>query len=195
MPFRPSNAYLAIGKETVPGTAVTPTFAVPYAPSSLAGMEDVITPLRDESFRGIDSVVKGVSQGKRWTAPVWNANVYMEVLGYLFRAIIGPDTITGTGPYVHTFAQALTQPPSYTLLDWDQVEPRVTPGCLLDEFTIKIDPKGFITYDVKWMGYPSAIAITPPRRGHSRPSRTPPSARSSPAPSAAPRSRTSSVPT
>ena len=74
MPFRPSNAYLAIGKETIPGTAVAPTFAIPYAPSSLAGMEDIITELKDESIRGLDSTVKGVSQGKRMTSPAWNAN-------------------------------------------------------------------------------------------------------------------------
>lgn len=91
--------------------------------------------------------------------------------------------VSGTGPYTltlatattlahlvsvavvgqskHVFAQSNTRMPSYSLTDYDAVEARGFPGCILAELGVKIDPKGIVTLAHKWMGYPSAVQSTP----------------------------------
>jgi hypothetical protein len=58
----------------------------------------------------------------------------------------------------HTFAQdqRATVIPSYSLTAFDKIETRGYPGCIESDLGIKIDPKGAVSADAKWMGFPSA---------------------------------------
>lgn len=61
----------------------------------------------------------------------------------------------------HTFAQSTSsRPPSYTLSVFDNVDYRAWPGCVATELQIKIDPKGMVTFNVKYVGFPEQTATT-----------------------------------
>jgi hypothetical protein len=95
-------------------------------------------------------------------------------------------TPTGTGPYTlpittpagglkfahtaptctivaqsqHTFAQNRTFStvwPTYSITVNEGASIRGFPGCVASELQLKIDPKGIVTVNVKYMGFPSAI--------------------------------------
>jgi hypothetical protein len=50
--------------------------------------------------------------------------------------------------------------PSYSLSQYNKIETRGYPGCILADFGVKIDPKGAVSADAKWMGFPSATQTT-----------------------------------
>jgi hypothetical protein len=78
-------------KEVTPYTWLAPGFSLPW---NTAKFTDAIVPLRDESMRANDSVVQGMNQGP-WTVNwEFESNGYPDLAGHLFRAIIGPDTVT-----------------------------------------------------------------------------------------------------
>lgn len=65
----------------------------------------------------------------------------------------------------HTFAQTTgaTRIASYSLTDVNALEQRSYSGCVCNELGVKVDPKGAITLDPKWDGFPSAVqsGLTP----------------------------------
>lgn len=91
MTFLSRRGYVGIAKETTQGTYVTPAFYVPA--SNIAG-EDVYAPIRDESYRGNDTVLQGLYQGTGDSTFAFDMMAYPDALGHLLRAVIGPDTVT-----------------------------------------------------------------------------------------------------
>lgn len=161
MPFRSSGVTLGLAKEVTQGTSVAPTFWIPE--TKLDGMEPKIEQIRDESIRGNDSVLQASQQGTIHSEPAFDTYAYPELIPYLFRAIVGPDTVTGTSSYTHTFGQPanLAQPPTWTLTEVDGVQPRSVPGCMLSELGIKVDAKAAVTLTTKWIGWPAVNQGTP----------------------------------
>lgn len=231
---------LGTGKETTPVANGVATYQAPtrFVPAASPKWEDVIAPLRDESLRGNDNVLQGIYGGPVHSTFEFSLpQLYPDVVGDLFRAIIGPDTPsggtattlsastiagatsistavsipagstiridtttkteyavtgapTGSGPFtiplttvgnpisgtstglafahtsgvavqmatLHTFAQdaRVTAIPTYSLTMFDAIETRGFPGCIESDLSVKIDPKGAVTADPKWMGFPSA---------------------------------------
>jgi hypothetical protein len=63
--------------------------------------------------------------------------------------------------YTHTFAQSSsTRPPSYTLSVFDNVDYRTWAGAMITELAIKIDPKGTVTFNPKFVTWPEASAAS-----------------------------------
>lgn len=91
MPYLSRLAKLGGAKETSQYTYLAPTFSIPF---TSAAFEDVITPLRDESYRANDAVVQGIQQGTRHTTWDITHNAYADIVGNWLRAMIGPDTVT-----------------------------------------------------------------------------------------------------
>lgn len=85
------RSFIGIAKETTQGTYVTPAF---YIPVSNPTAEDVYVPIRDEAFRGNDTVLGGLYQGPGDSAVAWDMMAYPDALGFILRSIIGPDTVT-----------------------------------------------------------------------------------------------------
>ncbi|MFJ6215003.1 phage tail tube protein [Streptomyces sp. NPDC092296] len=82
---------LGIAREATPGTYAPPVAGIPF---SKADFEDKVDPIRDESWRGNDTVLQGVYQGvssSEWDIEV---NGYPDLIGHLLRGTIGPDTVT-----------------------------------------------------------------------------------------------------
>lgn len=88
------RGYIGIAKETTHGTYVAPSFFIPA--TNIAG-EDVFAPIRDESYRGNDTILQGLYQGPGDGTFGFDIMAYPDAVGYLLRAAIGPDTVTVTG--------------------------------------------------------------------------------------------------
>lgn len=82
---------LGLAKETTQYTYLAPAVSIPF---STASFEDIIPPLRDESYRANDAVLQGIQQGPRNSTWDLMVNGYADVTGHWLRAIIGPDTVT-----------------------------------------------------------------------------------------------------
>ncbi|MEV8494741.1 phage tail tube protein [Streptomyces sp. NPDC052002] len=84
-------ATVGLSKEVTPGTWLAPTVGVPFLKGDF---EDMYTELKDESFRGNDTVLQGLYQGvvhAEWSLDVM---AYPDLAGHFFAGIIGPDTVT-----------------------------------------------------------------------------------------------------
>jgi len=84
-------AKLGMVKETTQYTYLAPAFSVPF---NTAKFTDNIAPLRDESMRANDVKLQGLNQGPWTTSWEIEANGYPDLAGHMFRAIVGPDTVT-----------------------------------------------------------------------------------------------------
>jgi hypothetical protein len=61
----------------------------------------------------------------------------------------------------HTFAQSTsTRPPSYTLSVFDNIDYRTWAGAMITDLTIKIDPKGTVTFNPKFVTWPEATTTS-----------------------------------
>lgn len=85
------NAVLGMAKESTPGTYVVPSVYIPF---TKAAVDDQYAPLKDESYRGNDSVLQGLYQGPGHAS--WDIDMlaYPDLQGHFLRSIIGPDTVT-----------------------------------------------------------------------------------------------------
>jgi hypothetical protein len=64
---------------------------------------------------------------------------------------------------VHLFKQARTFTtvwPTYSFTTDDGTDQLGWPGCVMSELAVKIDPKGFVTFGPKYMGFPSVAEST-----------------------------------
>jgi hypothetical protein len=84
-------AKLGIVKETVPNTYQVPGTSVPF---TKATFEDVTAALKDESIRSNDAVLQGLYGGPQNSTWDIETNLYPDLAGHFFRAILGPDTVT-----------------------------------------------------------------------------------------------------
>jgi hypothetical protein len=61
----------------------------------------------------------------------------------------------------HTFAQSSsTRPPSFSISVYDNIDYRGWAGCKISELAVKIDPKGVITLNPKFVGFPEAVVAS-----------------------------------
>jgi hypothetical protein len=63
--------------------------------------------------------------------------------------------------YTHTFTQSsVTRPPSYTLSVFDNIDYRTFAGAMMTDLSIKIDPKGSVSMNPKFVTWPEATAAS-----------------------------------
>lgn len=61
----------------------------------------------------------------------------------------------------HTFAQSTAvRPPSYTFSTYDGVDYRQWPGAVMTDMNLKIDPKGLVTLNPKFITFPEVTTTT-----------------------------------
>lgn len=102
---------VALAKETVWGTGVTPTDTIPVSDSTgQTNIEEIF----DDGYRGQAGLVYDAKQGVGHGEVSFDGPVFPVEIGHLLMAIFGQDTIAGTGPYTHTF-KVVALPPSYTI--------------------------------------------------------------------------------
>lgn len=70
-------------------------------------------------------------------------------------------TATVVSQTTHTFQQSTsTRPPSYTLAVFDNVDYRTWAGAVITDLAIKIDPKGTVTLNPKFVTFPEATTTS-----------------------------------
>lgn len=105
--------YMALGKETTKGTAVTPTIYVPYYDQNLVTDENII---KDQPIFGNKFRTYQVLQGHRSHKGSITAYGEPNTIGYWLDMLLTKTSTTGAGPYTHVFGlSSTTDPNSYTL--------------------------------------------------------------------------------
>ncbi|MDI3341279.1 MAG: hypothetical protein QJR03_12190, partial [Sphaerobacter sp.] len=101
MPLLTSLTHLGIGKETTWGT---PVAASKWMPVKNPKPEDVAAWVDDVGLRGVPSQTFAKYLNRMSSTYEFDGDFFPDVPPYLLLGILGNDTVTGTGPYTHTFA-------------------------------------------------------------------------------------------
>lgn len=97
-----ATAKLGIAAEAATAAYQAPSFTIPFTPGTR--FRDMITQLQDNTIRARDTDTQDIQQGHWYSDWTVATEAYPDWAGWLFRAMIGPDTFTaGT---VTTFAQS-----------------------------------------------------------------------------------------
>lgn len=177
--FSSLRHFLAVGKETVQGTAVPPTQT---APVNNFDPEDKVVWLDDDALRGSLTGPYNRVAGVQHSEFAFAGPAFFDTLGFFLANILGDVVEAGaSAPFTHTFSTLNTgngQPSSLTLVSWEGPTPtvfaRAYSGACLSELNIKGNAaSSVIEMDAKGMGWPSAAAAAQPT---SAPSAIPPEA-------------------
>lgn len=154
--------FLGVGKETIQGTAVTPTRFIPYTKFDPVAQPDLLV---DEGMRGSMSSEYDAVMGKNKSAASLGGIPFSDTLGDLLYNIFGGYAVTGAGPYTHTFSvlnSGTGQPPSHTFEDRQGLTAstgaRDWPGTCLSELTLSGNAEGLLEYEANMSGWPTAAA-------------------------------------
>lgn len=160
MPYTPKElTWLGVAKETIWGTAVAPTYFVPFKD---AKPEDVIDTVRDQGIRGALASTYNVLQGVKHSTMDISGEVFPDIIGLFLLALLGSDTVTGaSAPYSHAFKLArTTQPPSLTHSRYDGTNMRQFAGHVGEELSLKWSKGAAIEFSFKSQGKSSAVGTT-----------------------------------
>lgn len=153
--------WLGLGKETVAGTAVAPTFFVPFNEFSA---NDIPNTVDDTGIRGtLAGDVFGVYQTTKQSETSIGGMVYPDSIGLLLLAMLGTDTVTGSTLKTHTFKSVTTtQPPSLTVSPHDPTTPnmRQLAYSVMAELGFKWAESAALEYSCKLNGKASVVGST-----------------------------------
>ena len=91
MTYLSRTAKLGIAAEAAPSTYLAPQFTIPFLS---ARFNDAITQLLDRTVRATDTDLQDIRQGPYWSDWTITTDAYPDWAGWLYRAIVGPDTFT-----------------------------------------------------------------------------------------------------
>jgi Phage tail tube protein len=142
-------------------SAGTTTITVASNSGFTAGKYIVIDSASSGTFAEIRTQVGSATGGGPYTVTLDQPLNYAHTSGITVTPYTGnPTSLT------HTFSTGnsgtANQPNTYTITDYQGVTAtygaRQYPGATLTELTLKFDAAGKITFDAKWIAYPSAAA-------------------------------------
>lgn len=161
MPFTPKELeWVGVSKETTWGTAVAPTYFIPFKDAKL---EDKIDTIEDNGIRGSLAETYNVIQGFKQSDADLSGDVFPDSFGLFLLAMLGVDTVTGSvAPYTHTFKLGRTaQPPSITINKYDGTSIRQFAGLVAEQLDIKWADKAALEYSLKLQGKSSSVNAGP----------------------------------
>ncbi|AFZ66983.1 phage tail tube protein [Deinococcus peraridilitoris] len=160
---------VGLAREVTWGTAVAPTIFIPFASE---GFKDGPEALSELQIRGIlDQSPKYA--GTLMVSGSLSGVVLPDQIGHLLRAVLGIPTVTGVGPYTHTFNptqsawSALSALPSYT---FTVVRPSASSlagqvvqysGMVCQSLSFKYAANGLLMFDSQWIGKDAASVAAP----------------------------------
>ena len=169
MAFLKSNSYTGLIIEATRGT--TPATGTPaWIPVDSPQVTPQQTFLRDEALRGSPGLLYDMVQGVRHDEYDLKTYLYADTFPNFIRALLGgADTVTGTTSFTHVIkvlnAPATgSQPPSYSLLDFDGANYFLMAGCQAADLTLTFGATAAADAATKWIGnpYTSATAASAP---------------------------------
>ena len=129
--------HIGLGIETTFGTAVAPTFWLPYKTVKAA---DVIHKVTDDGRRANVTKDYAVYNTTQEGTVEIDGMAYPDALGYFVFAMLGSDAVTGTAvPYTHTLKLLNNLPPTLTLSNYSGVDERQYAGAAINALDIKFD--------------------------------------------------------
>lgn len=147
-----------IGPDTVTPATVNTTLAASSivgatSISSTASIPGGTTIMIDSGANAEWAVTGAPSGGGPYTIPITSP------AGGLTKAHTAPVNLVSTT--THTFAQSsVIRPPSYTFSVFDNIDYRAWAGAMVTDLTIKIDPKGTVTFNPKFVTFPEAAVAS-----------------------------------
>jgi len=158
-PFLTANSYLGMVIETTEGTLPT-TGTVSWIPVSTPQITPNQIFLRDEALRGSATTVYDQIVGVRHDDFEFKTYLYADTLPTILRSILGStDTVTGSGPYTHKIKvlnspSTGSQPPTYSILDFDGANYFTVTGAQADSLVITFGAEAAAEATVKYLGNP-----------------------------------------
>jgi hypothetical protein len=76
------------------------------------------------------------------------------------KAILGQDTVTGSGPYTHKFTLVNAAGPSSTLSFYNGVAEHAYAGAMITDVSFKFDTEGVMSCDAKYTGILGTVVTT-----------------------------------
>lgn len=143
---------IGIGKETVSGTPVTPTYWIPKSNGSLT---PVVTKARDTGAYGAIDELRDTETVKTMTEASFSAIIRDDWFGLLLLAAFGQvnsSTVSGSVKD-HTFTvKQDNNHPSFTLAGKDPIGDERASYCMLDELEVDAVTGDFVKISAKFKG-------------------------------------------
>lgn len=159
MPFLSANSYLGIIKEVTSGTL--PTTGTPsWIPVSTPQITPQQMFLRDEAFRGSPTTVYDQVAGVRHDEVEFKSYLFADTFPVLAQSILGgADTVTGSTAYTHTIkvlnsASTGSQPPTYSILDFDGANYFTTTASQADSLALTFGAEAAAEATIKYLANP-----------------------------------------
>lgn len=157
---------LAIAKESTPGTYVAPTTANhSMIPQADVNVKAVRPRAQDKGIRGsMAATVWGSTPTTRHYEVSVKGDVFAGSVGHMLMATFGTDTVTGAGPYVHTFSVSPTSfpgIPTYSIYHYDGVTRWGYVGCRAKSFQLNYDKDGYLKFEVSFLAKDRSAQSTP----------------------------------
>lgn len=140
---------LGIAVETVRGTAVNPTYWLPYVTMSFFDRTETA---REEQGMGniadSDSIFVTMKMGQGDI----ESQLYDNALGYILSSLLGNVPVsTGSNPYTHTFTLSNSNQPKSLSLYWqDPDRSYMFPLAVVGSLQMTIEPNGIVSYTVEF---------------------------------------------
>lgn len=138
---------LGLAIEATRGTAVNPTFWVPWSSMSF---KDSVTEAREEQGMGVladgDSKFVTMKMGEGEV----ESQLYDKALGIILTGVLGASPSTaGSNPYTHTFTLSNSNQGKSLSVYWkDPDRTDMYPLAIVDSFKITVEPGGIVNYTI-----------------------------------------------
>lgn len=159
MPLLSRLSYVMLQKEGTQGTAASSGNKY-FIPVQDAQGEELPHYVNDDSLANNASLIRGVYQGERDSTFTYNGFLYPEIVGPHMVAMGFADTLSASTTHTFKVPSAGTQPPSYTINDYDVVANRQWAGMVADQLDWTFDAKGGVKQTFKWLGWTSASSAS-----------------------------------
>lgn len=133
MPKASQLSVVGLALEAAYGTGLAPT---KFFPAKTHDYKPKVQRILDEGKRGVNAKDFGAYMGHKFAELSYGGDFYPDVPPYLLYGILGTKSVTGVGPYTHTFTLGSTIP-SFTKYDDYVANKRQMPGALVEEFTLR----------------------------------------------------------
>jgi hypothetical protein len=141
-----------------------------FVPVTKIDAQDNIAMLGDKGFRGSMASEYGVQQGMREGKLSFDGDFFADTVGYWLNSLFGFYAYTAGTPYVYAFSQANTtptaspgQPAPLLVYVYNPVSSttRVYARCVVDSFSLKVDPGSLMSYAARIMAFASGVVTHP----------------------------------
>lgn len=161
---------LGIAKEPQPATG-TPVAASDFIPVTKFDVENKVTKLQDDSWRGSMVTTTAQQNGVTEASIDVEGDAFPDTIGYFLAGMLGDVATTGTAtPYTHTIALqngGNGQPTSYTITDSDSLSTRQYASCRWTDLSLTYDAAKLLTYKATGLGWASDATTTAPTHSYS----------------------------